>query len=175
MATPGRKPKSAASKRLAGNPGKRALSDAEPKPNAKAPNMPKHLDGEAAKAWRWLVRELRAMRLLASSDLALMTIYCDTWGQYVAIRAQLAKQGVAQFILQSKRTGKDGVERSTFYRNPLVDTESMLKKQLVTCLSEMGLSPVSRARLQVKKGEAADPMAELIARMTERRNQTHPN
>ena len=49
MAQRGRKPKPTAIKELEGNPGKRPLNDAEPKPEHKAPPCPKWLEPEAKK------------------------------------------------------------------------------------------------------------------------------
>lgn len=51
MAQRGRKPKPIAIKELEGNPGKRPLNDAEPKPVRKAPPCPKWLEPEAKKEW----------------------------------------------------------------------------------------------------------------------------
>jgi P27 family predicted phage terminase small subunit len=130
--------------------------------------MPQHFDAEGKKAWRWLVKTLRGMAILAASDVALMTLYCDSWSQYIAIRSELAAKGVSQFILHCKVKG-------TFYRNPLVDTEAMLKKQLMMCLTELGLSPISRARLQVRPQESNDPMAELLAVIHARRTHASKN
>ena len=47
MAQRGRKPTPTAIKELEGNPGKRPLNDAEPKPERKAPPCPKGLEPEA--------------------------------------------------------------------------------------------------------------------------------
>lgn len=151
----GRKPIPTAMKVLAGNPGKRRLNTNEPKPAPKAPPKPTHFDREGNKAWKWLTGVLGKNGLLAESDQAIITIYCDTWSQYVAIRKELAKKGAAQFILRS--------DKGAFYRNPLVDTESMLKKQLMTCLSELGLSPTSRVRLHaIPQEQPADSKAKFF-------------
>ena len=145
MAIRGRKPKPTAVKRLAGNPGKRPLNEDEPKPSAGAPDMPEHiaLDERAVEAWEWLCGVLDEMGILAKSDKALMTLYCDAWSQYVMVREQLAPVGAAQFVLRG-RTG-------SFYRNPLIDTESMIRKQLMSYLSELGLSATSRARIHTTR------------------------
>lgn len=49
MAQRGRKPKPTAVKVLEGNPGKRSLNTAEPKPEKKAPRCPSWLEDEAKK------------------------------------------------------------------------------------------------------------------------------
>jgi len=140
--TPGRKPKPTAVKELEGNPGRRPLNGTEPRPVAEAPPMPEHLDAEGRKAWEWLTGELEQMRILARSDVAIMTLYCDTWSQYVGARKQLGPLGPAGFVLRSEKGG--------FYINPLLNVEASLKKQLAGYLSELGLSPSSRTRLHVQ-------------------------
>ena len=52
MATRGRKPTPTAIKELEGNPGKRPMNSAEPRPEKKAPPCPKWLEPEAKKEWR---------------------------------------------------------------------------------------------------------------------------
>ena len=52
MAQRGRKPKPTAVKVLEGNPDKRSLNTAEPKPEKKAPRCPSWLEDEAKKEWK---------------------------------------------------------------------------------------------------------------------------
>lgn len=60
MAQRGRKPKPTAVKVLEGNPGKRSLNTAEPKPEKKAPRCPSWLEDEAKKEWKrmklWIIQ-----------------------------------------------------------------------------------------------------------------------
>ena len=167
MAKRGPRPKPTEVKRLRGNPGKRALNKREPTPKGHAPTIPAHLDEESKKAWRWLVKTLREMNILAVSDVAIMTLYSDVWGQYVAVRRKLAPLGEHQFIAKSTK--------GVFYMNPLLNVEAMLKKQLMQCLRELGLSPSARSGLSVNSDKAADPMAALLEKMNERRTQVSDN
>ena len=90
----GRKPKPTELKRLAGNPGKRALNAGEPRPARRSPTRPAHLNAEARKAWNWLKRTLEDLRLLAASDVAIMTLYCETWAEYVKVRQKVDEFGL---------------------------------------------------------------------------------
>ena len=143
MATRGRKPKPAATKRRAGNPGRRPLKD-EPEPTPGAPEMPAHLEKVGKEAWLWLCAQLHTMGILATSDVAIMTLYCDTWTEYVMVRTRINEMGIAGMLLTSAKTG-------SIYVNPLMNIESTLKKQLMSCLAELGLSPTARARLTTTK------------------------
>lgn len=68
MAQRGRKPKPTALKELEGNPGRRPLNGAEPKPERKAPRCPSWLEEEAKKEWRRMGRILEQMGLLTEMD-----------------------------------------------------------------------------------------------------------
>ena len=142
----GRKPKPTALKQLAGNPGKRPLNPAEPKPERGAPEAPEHLKDEARKAWDWLCDTLKRLGLLAKSDVAIMSLYCDTWAEYVKARQEVEQY---RFLMISPKTGNPFV-------NPLLNVEAILKKQLLQYLSELGLSPTSRTRLHALPQEEPD-------------------
>ena len=161
----GRKPIPTALKQLAGNPGKRPLNEAEPKPEREAPDCPEHLNDEACNVWEWLCDTLDRLGLLAKSDVAIMTLYCETWSEYVKVRQEVEQYG---FVMISPKTGNPFV-------NPLLNVEAMLKKQLLQYLSELGLSATSRTRLRVHTPEQPDPMAELLRTINARRSQTHSN
>ena len=77
MAQRGRKPKPTAIKELEGNPGKRPLNDAEPKPAKKAPPCPKWLEPEAKKEWRRLSKQLEQIGVLTEVDQAAFASYCQ--------------------------------------------------------------------------------------------------
>lgn len=122
------------------------------KGNGKAPKMPKHLDAEGKQTWRALVKSLREMGLLGDTDVALMTLYCDTWGEYLKARQMVAKTGD---VLANKVKG-------TMYMSPYVALEAMYKNQLIKCLQELGLSPRSRAALHVDNGGVKhNPLSEF--------------
>lgn len=135
----GRRPTPTAVKKLHGNPGKRPLRD-EPQPPEGSPDMPALLEGLAAETWHWLCKILAEMGILAESDIAVMTLYCATWGQWVEAIQQVKKFGP---ILAAK-TG-------TPYLSPYLLLEGMLAKRLVQLAGELGLTAISRTRMQVSK------------------------
>jgi P27 family predicted phage terminase small subunit len=92
-------------------------------------------------AWQWLCDTLERLGLLAKSDVAIMTLYCETWAEYVKARQEVEQYG---FVMISPKTGNPFI-------NPLVNVEAMLKKQLLQHLSELGLSPTSRTRLHADR------------------------
>ena len=70
MAQRGRKPKPTAVKVLEGNPGKRSLNTAEPKPEKKAPRCPSWLEDEAKKEWKRMSKQLEQLGILTEIDMA---------------------------------------------------------------------------------------------------------
>ena len=137
MAIRGPKPKPSAIKLMAGNPGKRPLNPNEPAPEPGDPGCPEHLNDHARETWTWLCHMLDGFGILAKSDIAIMTLYCDTWAEYVKIRKDVNTFG---FIMVSDKTGNPFV-------NPQLNIEAMFKKQLTQYLSELGLSATARTRL----------------------------
>ena len=73
----GRKPLPSNVVRLRGNPGKRRLNDAEPRPAPRIPTCPACLGDEARKEWKRLARELAELGLLTGLDRGLLAAYCQ--------------------------------------------------------------------------------------------------
>src|SRR3990172_3530642 len=73
---PGRKPKPAALKLLAGNPGKRQVPETVEYP-AEWPEMPDFLDDLGRKEWARACEALAAVKVVAKVDGSLLAGYCD--------------------------------------------------------------------------------------------------
>lgn len=81
--TMGRPPKPTHLKVLEGNPGKRALNKNEPRPQAKIPSCPKHLDKEAKVEWKRISKQLLLLGLLTEVDRAALAAYCQAWSRWI--------------------------------------------------------------------------------------------
>ena len=93
MAQRGRKPKPTAIKELEGNPGKRPLNDAEPKPERKAPPCPKWLEPEAKKEWRRLSKQLEQIGVLTEVDQAAFASYCQAYARWKEAEEFMTQHG----------------------------------------------------------------------------------
>ena len=82
MAQRGRKPKPTAVKVLEGNPGKRSLNTAEPKPEKKAPRCPSWLEDEAKKEWKRMSKQLEQLGILTEIDMAAFAGYCQAYARW---------------------------------------------------------------------------------------------
>lgn len=148
----GRKPKPTALKRLAGNPGKRPLGGGEPQPpvptNAYAP---RHLNAEAKREWRRMVKLLMGLGLYSEVDRAALAMYCQAWGRWVEAERMVEKLGE---VLVSEKGG--------LYQNPWLAVANRAWDQMRKILPEFGLTPSSRSRLMVSAPGEEPSLAEIL-------------
>ncbi len=147
---PGPAPKPTAIKKLEGNPGRRPLNPAEPKPRTTRPKMPQYLTPAEQAEWKRITRELRSMGLLTSADADAIAVYCQ-----VACRYQLATKDVQEKGLT--------VESPNGYPiiNPALSIVNKCIQQMHRLLTEFGMTPAARSRISVPEPEAADPYEEF--------------
>jgi len=150
----GRKPKPTAKKQLAGNPGKRAINNAEPQ-FSQVTNIdpPDWLSENASKMWQRVVPELLREQVLAITDLHNVEAFCIAYGNW-----RLAQDSIEQFgIVVQSAMGSP-------IKNPALTAANETMRQIVTFGSLLGLDPSSRSRLiGGKKTTTNNPFADLIA------------
>jgi len=148
----GRKPKPTSMKRLAGNPGKRPLSE-EPQPSVPehTPYVPRHLNEEGKREWRRIVNVLLDLGLYTVLDRAALAMYCQVWGRWLEAERKLAKEGL---ILKS--------DKGNLYQNPWLHVANKAWEQMRKVLAEFGLTPSSRVRLSVSKSGQEPSLAEIL-------------
>ena len=148
----GRKPIPTHLKLLSGNPGKRAINHAEPKPESKAPPQPPDMDPDEMQAWNYVTGELEKMGILASSDLGFITAYCSHWGTYT--RAKRAFQEGGSQDVVTTITG-------SLKKSPYLQIMESALRNVERTASELGLTPTSRTRIHVDKLDNR-PMVERL-------------
>jgi P27 family predicted phage terminase small subunit len=136
----GRKPKPAALRLLEGNPGRRPIRD-EPQPRYGAPARPRFLDVDARKEWDRLAPEMGRLKLLTTLDGALFTVYVTTYSHWLSCEAVIRAQGMTQ-------TSARGIVRI----RPEARLALRYVEQLRGIVSDFGLNPTSRTRLDVHVG-----------------------
>jgi P27 family predicted phage terminase small subunit len=139
-------------KLLAGNPGKRPLSN-EPQPPVpdRIPYTPRHLNEAGKREWRRIVSVLLDLGLYTVVDRAALAMYCQAWGRWVEAERKLAKEGP---ILKS--------DKGNLYQNPWLHVANKAWEQMRKILAEFGLTPSSRARLSVGVGDREPSLAEIL-------------
>ena len=167
----GRKPKASEMKRAAGNPGRRALNDAEPVYTVQehAPYAPRHLSAEAKREWRRVAAVLARARVLTEADLAALAAYCQAWGRWVSAERKVAELGE---VLQGARRAQRGEKRDDdpecgpapggFYQNPYLTVANKAMEQMVKIAAEFGMTPSSRTRVKTVGGPQEKSLAEIL-------------
>ena len=154
MATRGRKPTPTAIKELEGNPGKRPLNDAEPKPQKKAPACPKWLDAEAKKEWRRLAKNMEAMGVLTEVDMAAFAGYCQAYARWKQAEERITDRGLVM------RTPSGYAQQV-----PYISIAQQYLRLMNQFAEQFGLTPAARSRIiagSENGGRGSDEMDDLL-------------
>lgn len=131
---------------LQGNPGHRPLNDREPIPPPGLPNCPTHLMKDAKAEWRRMVPILESMGLLSTLDMAALAAYCQAYGRWQQAEREmkrLTKKGTTGLLLKTAQ--------GNYIQNPLLGIVSRNIQIMRQFITEFGLSPSARSRIQVDK------------------------
>lgn len=127
--------------------------------NIEAPDFIK-MDEVAFNKFNEIVRELKAVDVIANVDTDLLAIYCDSWSKYVKATKMLVMQSMVE-----EQENKAGV--ITKMQNPYIKIQQSYSQQMIKLASLFGLSPADRSRIShidpSDKKEKADPLMELLA------------
>ena len=157
MGRRGPKPSPTAVKKVRGD---RRINQDEPVMPAAMPDCPDHLTGEARVEWDRQCEMLYECGILTEADRAILTVYCDAWGQYVEASNDLRKYGR---MLVSKE--------GTPYQSPAFNIAVRLWKLVQTLSAEIGATPTSRNGVTAVKpvgnaDDKADDKAEFFLKVT---------
>lgn len=139
--TKGRKPKPTHLKLVAGNPGKRALPENEPKPVRERPNKPAGMSGPASKIWDIVADETFKMGVLTTADGPALRMFCEAWARFFE-----ARRAILQFGSMTYET--EGVAGMQIKLHPLVGVQERAERTIRSWCSEFGLTPAARARVE---------------------------
>jgi len=108
---------------------------------------PKWLSPLAKKEFRKILRELRLLGVVGTIDGNLLTRYVHTWAQWLAAQVELDKAGIVTATLDSRGRKRKGTQ------SPWLLVSAKLADQLLKMETLMGMSPMSRQRLQTAPAE----------------------
>lgn len=114
------------------------------------PACPKWLDEREKKLWRELVRVLTTMRVLSKGDCQMLSRYCHLWYRWRDMEEFIKEKGGISYDVT------DQAGNVIHRRYPEASEARELATQLTRMEQEFGLSPASRARVQMQleaKGE----------------------
>ena len=132
----GRKPIPTALRLVQGNPGKRPLNMAEPKPAHSMPTCPAHLSPTAKAEWKRLGREMHRLGIISQLDRAALAAYCQAYGRWTEAERKL-KETPTLIKLPS----------GYIQPSPWLAIANKQLELMHRYLSDLGLSPVSRSRV----------------------------
>lgn len=151
----GRRPTPTALKVLRGNPGRRPINKAEPKPAGPVGDAPDDLEPEARAFWDRVVRELPA-GVLTAADREGLRIAAMRFGEFLHCAAAVREQGRVLVIRDDKGNVK-GV-----YSNPYVSQASAAAREVRAWLVEFGLTPAARSKVSVPEGTGAGDWRDVL-------------
>ena len=144
--------KPTALKILEGNPGKKPLPQNEPKPAPIMPDPPTWLDAEGKKFWETYGPKLNLLGLLTEIDGPAFTAICERYALYVKCVKTLKKKGL---IMETESGYEQQRPEVSIAKNALADVKAFL--------TEFGMTPSSRSRIDLKIEKDEDTMESLLS------------
>ena len=123
----------------------------EPMPDPNIPPPPPHLKDEALEEWNRLSTELYNLGLLSNIDRATLAAYCVLWARWVDAESKIDRDTL---VLKSK----DGQP----YQNPWLGIANRALTLMRHYISEFGMSPASRSRVEAKPPKSKDEAAKFF-------------
>ena len=150
MGRRGPRPTPTAKLRLVGSPVEKRRRNV-PTPKAEAPSAPSWLSAEAKAEWKRIVPQLESVGVLATIDRAIVTIYCESWAEFVQMRTAVAESG------RTFQTA-NGYQQ----QHPNVGMMNNARAAVLRFAQELGLSPSARTRVAgLPKRGADDPLGDF--------------
>ena len=115
------------------------LGGPEPQPQPGIPPAPSCLGEAAREEWEYITKLIDGMGLAATIDRALLTTWCEAWGDYVE----------ALKIAREEKMPKS-------FKSGSLRNKMALADQLLKLAGQFGCSPAARARLKAPDKPAAD-------------------
>ncbi len=109
----------------------------------------------AEAVWKVTLPMLQDMGVMTAADLDALCTYCIAVGIHRQAAMQIGKNGIT--LTSKKITGED-MDRKV----PEIDILNSQAKIIQSFAGEFGLTPSSRARLNVTISKEADPLAEFL-------------
>ena len=128
--------------------------------------MPRWLKGDARRKWRELVPELVAVGIISRLDRDLLTLYCQTYADWLEIRK-----------LRQTEPSVITTTSGNLIQNPLIGLQNRISACLLRLSRELGLSPTARAGLRVQPRGDTGGMSAGLAKFQEaaERQQAEPD
>lgn len=141
---------------MRGDPSKEGPHANEPVPPAGAVLPPAWVTGQARQKWDAVVPILESMGLITPADVDAIARYCVMYEQWLKYLEQM-RRGLDVLVMRDE-SGKVKYMQST----PAATMFVKLAQSLLRIEQEYGLTPSSRAGLEVTRGEVKDTLQAFI-------------
>lgn len=115
----------------------------EPKPEPVRPSCPSWLAKEAKREWRRIAAELEALGLLTRVDRAALAAYCQCYARWVAAEAALRRPDGSMTLTTT-------TDKGNIIQHPAVGIANKAMAEMRAFLSEFGMTPAARTRINAK-------------------------
>lgn len=154
---PGRKPKPLEVHERNGNPSRKNLEKEKAKQPRKVEAVrkpPARLSAEAVPYWVKLFDVLESMRVMSASDECALAMLCETLADYERWTKRLRDLGPDGDLLVS--------EKGYVSTHPLVWMKKSAYEKAMQVMTEFGLTPASRTRINVENETQADGLLKFV-------------
>lgn len=138
-----------------GNPSKRAINKNEPKPPSGVPPIPKHFDKRGKYWFKRMGEELDAVGVMSTLDAKALELLVEAYTEYRHHCEVLDKEGYT--YQTGSATGEKIVKA-----HPAAAMKADAWKRIRAMLSEFGMTPASRSKVEIKAPAGEDPFAEFL-------------
>jgi len=107
---------------------------------------PHWLDKEAALEFRRLAKELKALKIVANTDVGGLAIACDAYSKYIMATTAITASTIDAEIQKVKGDKDDEAGQTTVKRHPLGAVEKYATIYRQYC-AEYGLTPAARIKM----------------------------
>ena len=150
----GRKPVPARLRVLGGNASNRPVPNSVPVVAAEVGDPPRWLNRHGKAAWRKLAPELEGSRVMAVSDSLALELLVDAYSEYRGAREVIMAHGPTY-----ETKGRHGMQVK---RRPQVAIAADAWNRLSKMLTEFGLTPSSRTRIEPLPSSMYDETEEFL-------------
>jgi P27 family predicted phage terminase small subunit len=152
----GRTPKPTALRLLQGKAGHRPINRAEPRPAPGRPTCPRELSQAGRREWRYAVKELAGMGLLARADRAVIAGYAQSEADYLENLAWCQQNG-STVVMRDEKGAVKWIQEAPQWRMAQKHLEKV--RQFA---AELGLSPSARTRIHVQPREKENGIEQFL-------------
>lgn len=160
MAPRGARPKASQIKELEGNRSKLGRNSIKENPaGIGAPEPPKHLSAAELRLWERVVSSL-PVGLLTRADEGHLARYAVAWNEFQETCLLIREEGTR--VERFRMSQKGVVVNVGMGLNPLLQVRDLAAREMQRSGADLGLSPVSRARMTAAATVDSDPMELLL-------------